>query len=239
MNIFCQAVVENVDALQVHLVKCKKILKQANKTHDKLLTQMAKLKETQEKSLPTKATHTEATEALHQAADQLERVRETITSHTEELVHIKQLLKERESSEEDSSSPEDDPTPGSGLGNPTSATQQDDVKMEDIEDDSNPPQGTATQTDPPAEGAGEDLGTVGGVDLMTPSEDQINMEGGGTTPITPADDKLLEEYDDLLNNLTGATTPSGAVTESLSQMNMGSPTPTPQMTDPPGSGQET
>ena len=62
---------------------------------------------------------------------------------------------------------------------------------------------------------------------MTPSEDQITMEGGGTTPISPADDKLLEEYDDLLNNLTGATTPSGAVTESLSQMNMGSPTLTP------------
>ena len=49
-DIFWQAVAENVDVLQVLLVKCKKILKQANKTHGKLLTQMAKLKETQEKS---------------------------------------------------------------------------------------------------------------------------------------------------------------------------------------------
>ena len=71
-DIFCWAVAENVDALKVRLVKCKKILKQANKTHGKLLTQMAKLKETQEKGLPTKAMHAEATEALHQVADQLE-----------------------------------------------------------------------------------------------------------------------------------------------------------------------
>ena len=84
----------------------------------------------------------------------------TITSHTEEMAHIKKLLKERESSEDDSSSPEDDPTPGSGLGNPIGTTQQDDVEVEDVEDDSNLPQGTATQTNPPAEGAQEDLGAV-------------------------------------------------------------------------------
>ena len=82
----------------------------------------------------------------------------------------------------------------------------------------------------------EDLGAVGGVDPTTPGEDQITMEGGGTTPITLADDKLLEEYDDLLDNLTGAATPSGIVTESLSQMNMGSPTHT---NDPPSNDRET
>ena len=183
---------------------------------------MVKLKETQEKSLPTEAAHVEAMAALCQVADQLERMRETISSHTEEIAHIKKLLKERESSE-DSSSQEDDPTPGSGPGNPT---QQEDVKMEDDEGDSNLPQGMATQTDPPTVEAEENLGAVEGVDHMTPGEDQITMEGGGTTPITPADDKLLEEYDDLLDNLTGAMTPSGIVTESLSQMNMGSPTHT-------------
>ena len=71
-DIFCWAVAENVDTLQVHLVKCKKVLKHANKTHGKLLTKMVKLKESQQKSLPTEATHVEATEALHQGADQLE-----------------------------------------------------------------------------------------------------------------------------------------------------------------------
>ena len=228
-DIFWQAVAENVDALQVRLVKYKKILKQTNKTHDKLLTQMARLKETQERSLPTKATHVKAMEALCQTADQFEQMRETISSHTEEIDHIKKLLKERESSE-DSSSQEDDPTPGSGPGNPT---QQEDVKMEDIEDNSNPPQGTATQTDPPTMEAEEDLGAVGGVDPMTPGEEQITMEGIGTTPITQANDKLLEEYNNLLDNLNGATTPSGIVTESLSQMNMGSPMHTPPKNDPP------
>ena len=137
---------ENIDALQVCLVKCKKILKQANKTHGKLLTWIAKLKETKEKSLPTEAAHAKATEALHQAVDQLGWMRETITSHTKEIAHTKKMLKERESSEDDSSSRKDDPTPGSGLGN---LTQQDDIEMEDVKDNSNLPQGMATQTDPP------------------------------------------------------------------------------------------
>ena len=81
--------------------------------------------------------------------------------------------------------------------------------------------------------AEENLRAVLEVDPMTPGEDQITMEGGGTTPINPADDKLLEEYDDLLDNLTGATTPSGIVTESLSQMNMGSPAHMPLTDHPP------
>ena len=236
-DILCQAVVENVDALQVRLAKCKKVLKQANKTHGKLLTKMRGLKEVQEKSLPTEAAHVEAMEAMRQVADQLERVRHTITHNTEEIAGIKKLLKERESSEEESSSPGDDPTPRSGSGNPTDATQQDDVEMEDVENNSNPPQGTATQTDPTAEEVEEELGAVGGVDLTTPGENQIIMEGGSTTPITLADDQILG-YDDLVENPAGAVTPSVAVTESLSQMNMDSPAPTPQTNDPPGSNQE-
>ena len=235
-DIFCQAVAENVDALQARLVKCKKVLKQANKTHGKLLTRMVKLKEAQEKSLPTEAAHVKAMEALLQAANQLEWLRDTMTHHTEEIAHIKKLLKERESSEEESSSPGDDPTPRPGSGNPTGATQQDDIKMEDMEDDSNLPQGTATQTNPTPEEVEGELGVVRGVDLTTPVEDQIIMEGGDTTPITPADDQLLR-YDDLVEN-SGAVTPSGAVTESLSQMNMDSPAPMPQTNDPPGSNQE-
>ena len=41
-DILCHAVAENIDALQVRLVKCKKVLKQANRTHRKLLTKIAK-----------------------------------------------------------------------------------------------------------------------------------------------------------------------------------------------------
>ena len=151
----------------------------------------------------------------------------SISSDTEKIDHIKKLLRERESSEDSSS--QDNLTPGSGLGNPA---QQEDVEMEDDEDDSNLSQGRATQTNPPTREAEEDLGVVGGVDSMTPGEEQITMEGGGTTPITKANDKLLEEYNDLLDNLNGAVTLSGIVTEFLYQMNMGSPTHTPLANDP-------
>ena len=232
-DVICWAVVENVDTLQIHLAKCKKVLKQANKTHAKLLTKMAKLKQVEEESLPDKAAQSKAQEEMRQAGDQLQWVRETIAHHTMEISEIQDLLRERESSEEESSSPED-LSPGSG--NPTDATQEEDVEMEDIEDTSNPPQGTVTETDPTADKAEDELSAVGGIDLVTPGGDQPIMEGG-TTPITPEDDKLLE-YEDEEENQAGAVTPSGVVAESLSKMNMDSPTPTPPSNDPPGNKQK-
>ena len=126
--------------------------------------------------------------------------------HTVEIVRIQDLLKERESSEEESSSSADDPSPGSR--DQTNATQDEDVNMEDVKDDSH------------------ELGTVGGIDLMTPGGYQPILEGGGATPITPEDDKLLE-YEEEEENQAGAITLSGAVAESLSQMNMDSPIPNP------------
>ena len=99
-DILCCDVVENIDALQVHLVKCKKVLKEATKTQGKLLTKMAKLEVAQEKSLPTKVAHEEATEVLCQATEQLAEVSDTITHHTVEIVHIEELLRGRESTEE-------------------------------------------------------------------------------------------------------------------------------------------
>ena len=49
-------------------------------------------------------------------------------------------------------------------------------------------------------------------------EVRVIVGTGGTTPITPAEDQLLDDH-----VATGAETPSGAVAESLSQMNVGSP----------------
>ena len=143
-DILCHAVAENVDALQVHLVKCKKVLKEATKTQGKLLTKMVKLKVAQEKSLPTKVAHEEATEALPKATEQLAWMRDTITHHTTEIVHIEDLLRGREFTEEESSSPEDGLIPGSGSGEPPTPTpqEQDDIEMEDVGNTSNPPQGT-------------------------------------------------------------------------------------------------
>ena len=188
--------------------------------HSKLLTKMAELKQVKEENLPDNVECEKAREAMQQAHDQLERVRDTITHHTKEISGIKALLKEKESSGEESSSPSDYLSPGPM--NPIDATQEEDVKMEDIKDISNPPQGTATQTDPIAEEVENKPIVDGGMDLMTPSGNQPIMEGGGTTPISPEDDKLLE-YNDEEENQAGAVTPSGVIVESLSQLNMDSP----------------
>ena len=51
-------------------------------------------------------------------------------------------------------------------------------------DDSNPPQGTATQTDPLPEANGDD--SEGEKDVIVEDE-RIIIEGGGVTPIMPAD----------------------------------------------------
>ena len=105
--------------------------------------------------------------------------------------------------------------------------------MRDVENDPNPPQGMATQTDPPPEATGDD--SKSDRDVIVEDE-RIVIEGGGVTPITPADDRLLDQDDQ--EEGTGAKTPSRAVTESLSQMNMDSPTSTLVVSDPPGGGQE-
>ena len=74
----------------------------------------------------------------------------------------------------------------------------------------------ATQTDPtPEEAEEEELGAVRGVDPMTPGNERIIIEGGGTTPVTPAEDQLLG-YDNQEENPVGGVTPSVVVTESLS-----------------------
>ena len=146
-----------------------------------------------------------------------------------EIARIKELLKERESSEEESSSPADDLSPGSR--DPTDTTQDEDVEMKDIKDDSHLPQGTGTQTDPPTEETEDELGAVGHIDLMTPGGDQPLLEGGGATPIAPKDDKILD-YQEEEENQAGAITPSGAVAESLSQINIDSPVPTPPTNAP-------
>ena len=58
---------------------------------------------------------------------------------------------------------------------------------------------------------------------------RIVDEVGDATPITMAEDQLLDDHVG-----TGAETPSGAVAESLSQMNVGLPVPSQEASDPPG-----
>ena len=183
-------VAENVDALEVCLVKSKKVLKEASKMQSKLLTRVAKQKMAQEKSHPTKAAHQEAARVLQQTTEQLERVRGTIAHHTADIACIEALLKDCESTEEESSSSGEGSPLRSGSRDPTTITQpghdeEHDIEMRDVEDAPNLPQGVATQTDPPPEAKEDDSET--NKDVIVEDE-RIIVEEGGITPITPADD---------------------------------------------------
>ena len=68
---------------------------------------------------------------------------------------------------------------------------------------------------------------------MIIKDKRIVIEAGGATPITLVEDQLL---DDQVG--TGAETPSGAVAELLSQMNMDSPVTSQVASDPPEEGQD-
>ena len=238
-DIISRVVAENVDALEVCLVKSRKLLQKASKTQTKLLTCIVKQKLALEKGHPTKVAHDEATKAFSQTTEQLDWARATIAKHTIDIAHIKALLKDCESMDEESSSSGESSLLESGSGNPPAATPQGqeeeehDIKMRDVGNDPNLPQGRATQTDPPPETTGDDFES--NKDIII-EDKRIVIEGGSATPITPADDRLLDQDDQ--EEGTGAKTPSGAVTKLLSQMNMDLLTPTLAMSDSPGGGQD-
>ena len=238
-NIIGPVMAKNVDALEIRLVKSKKVLKEASKMQTKLLTHVVKQKLALEKGHTTKVAHEEATRALHQMTKQLDRARAAIAKHTVDIAHIEALLEDCESTDEDSSSSGESSPLESGSGDPPAATSQGqqedehDIEMRDVGDDSNPPQGMATQTDPLPEATGDDSKSEKDVII---EDERIIIEGRGVTPITPADDQLLDQDDQ--EEGTRAKTPSGVVTESLSQMNMDSPTSTLVVSDPPGGNQE-
>ena len=102
-----------------------------------------------------------------------------------------------------------------------------------MRDDPNLPQGMATQTDPLPEATGDDSESEKDVII---EDERIIIEGGGVTPIMLADDWLLDQDDQ--EEGTRAKTPSGPVTELLSQMNMDSPASTLVVSNPPGGDQE-
>ena len=116
--------------------------------------------------------------------------------------------------------------------------------MKDVEDDPNPPPPLeqdddplpvpvqAAQSDPPHRGEEDWEGVRDDRDVIIEDE-KIIVEAEGATPITLAEDQLL---DDQVG--TGAETPSRAVTESLSRMNVDSPTTSQVASDPPDEGQD-
>ena len=81
-NIICWVVAKNVDALEVCLIKSRKLLKEASIDTDQTveLTRIAKQKLALEKGHPTKVAHDEAAKALSQTTKQLDRVRATFAA---------------------------------------------------------------------------------------------------------------------------------------------------------------
>ena len=255
-HVINQVVAENVDVLEVHLIKSKKLLKEASKTQTKLLTHLAKQKMTLEKTHLSKKVCDETSKALSQTTEQLDRVRTTVTMHTADIIHIEALLEDCESTDEESSSSGESSAPEPGSGDPPAANPQGqeeedshDLKMRDMEDDPKPPPSLeqdddpipvpAAQTDPPPKDNGDHEDTENNKDVIIKDEriviedERIIIKTGGATPITPAEDQFL---DDQVG--TGAETPSRAVIESLSQMNMDSPATLLVASDPPGEGQD-
>ena len=188
---------------------------------------------------------------LSQTTEQLDRARTTVAQHTTDIAHIESKLEECESTDEESSYSEWSGDLEPGAQDPPTATPQGceeeedphDIEMEDAGDDPIPPPPSeqdnnplpvpaqAAQSDPPHGGEEDREGMRDNRDVIVEDE-RIIVEAGGTTPITLAEDQLL---DDQVG--TGAETPSGAVTELLSQMNVDSPATSQVASDPPDEGQ--
>ena len=154
-HIFDRVVAENVDALEMHLVKSKKLLKEALKAQTKLLTWLTKQKMTLEKTCLSKKVCNETLKVLSQTTAQLDQVRTTVTQHTADITHIKALLKDCESADEESSSSRGSIDPEPGAEDPPATTPQDwkeedphDIKLKDVEDDPNPPPPLEQDDDP-------------------------------------------------------------------------------------------
>ena len=105
--------------------------------------------------------------------------------------------------------------------------------LSEQDDDPLPVLAQAVQSNPPHRSEGNREGVRDDRDVIVKDE-RIVIKAGGTTPITLAEDQLLDDQGG-----TGAKTPSGAVTKSLSQMNMDSPAASQVASDPPDEGQNT
>ena len=215
-----------MDALKVNLAKSRKLLKEASKTQARLLTHLTKQKITLEKTHISKKTRDETQEALSQTTEQLDRARTTVAQHTTNIAHIESKLEECESTDEESSYSEESGNPEPEAQGPPTSTPQGceeeedphDIEMEDVGDDPIPPPlseqddnplpvpAQVVQSDLPHRGEEDQEGVRDNRDVIVEDE-RIVIEAGGTTPITLAEDQLLDDQGG-----TGAETPSRAVT---------------------------
>ena len=119
-HIIDRVVAENVDALEMRLIKSKKLLKEASKSQTKLLTQLTKQKMTLEKTRLSKKVCDKTSKALSQTTAQLDQARTTVAKHTANITHVKALLEDCESTDEESSSSRGNINPEPGAEGPPS-----------------------------------------------------------------------------------------------------------------------
>ena len=204
-----------------------------------------------EKAHISKKAWDETQKALSQTTEQLDQARTTVAQHTADITHIESKLEECESMDEESSYSEESDDLEPRAQDPPTATQQGreeeedphDIKMEDVgndpiptppweqDDDPLPVPAQAVQSNPPHRGEEDWEGMRDDRDVIV-EDKRIVVEAWGTTPITLAEDQLLDDQGG-----TGAKTPSGAVAESLSWMNVDSPAALQVASDPPNEGQ--
>ena len=243
-HIINRVIAENMDAIKVHLAKSRKLLKEASKTQARLLTHLTKQKITLEKTHISKKTRDETQEVLSQTTEQLDRARTTVAQHTTDITHIESKLEECESTDEESSySEETQDPPTATLQGHEEEEDPHDIEMEDVGDDPIPPPPSEQDNDPlpvlaqavqsdPHHGSEEDWEGMREDRDVIVKDERIVVEAGGTTPITLAEDQLLDDQGG-----TGAETPFGAVTKSLSWMNVDSPATLQVASDPPDEDQ--
>ena len=147
------AVAENVDVLEMRLLKSKKLLKEASKSQPKLLTWLTKQKMTLEKSHLSQKVCDETMKMLSQTTAQLDQARTTVTKDTADITHIEALLEDCESADEESSYSGGSADPEPGAKDPPAITPQGredphDIEMKDVEEDPNPPPLTEQDDDP-------------------------------------------------------------------------------------------
>ena len=241
-HIIDRVVAKNVDALKVCLAKSRKLLKEASKTQARLLMWLTKQKITLEKTNISKKTCKETQEVLCKTTEQLDRVRMMVAQHTADVAHIKSKLEECESTGEGSSYSEESGNLEPGTQDSPTATPQGheedtdlhDIEMRDVRDDPIPPLSSGQDNDPlPTTTQATPPGHEGQEDAqddrdMIIEEERIIRGDGDITPVTMAEDQLLDDQ-----VATRAETPSGAVAESLLQMNMGSLVASQEASDPP------
>ena len=166
---------------------------------------------TLEKTRLSKKVRDKTSKALSQTTAQLDQARTTVTKHTADITHIEALLEDCKSADEESSSSRGSVNPEPGAEDPPTVTPQDreeedphDIKMKDVEDDLNPPPPSeqdddllpvpvqAAQYDPPPRDEEDREDVRDNRDVIIEDERTV-VKAGGATPITLAEDQLLDD----------------------------------------------